>query len=120
MPERIQRKRSKGWRMPPNTVYVGRPGKFGNPFLTAAEFEKWLKGEGVYSRADYYSPLSVTRRWILKKLPELRGKNLACWCKPDEACHADVLLRLANIACSGQVAGVGNADSLSQLSATCH
>lgn len=31
-PRRIQRKRSKGWRMPENTVYVGRPGRFGNPF----------------------------------------------------------------------------------------
>lgn len=31
-PERIQRKRSKGWRMPPNTVYIGRPSKHGNPF----------------------------------------------------------------------------------------
>jgi hypothetical protein len=29
-------------------------------------------------------------------LGELRGKNLACWCKPDEPCHADVLLELAN------------------------
>jgi hypothetical protein len=27
---------------------------------------------------------------------ELRGKNLACWCKPGEPCHADVLLELAN------------------------
>jgi hypothetical protein len=26
----------------------------------------------------------------------LRGKNLACWCKPGEPCHADVLLELAN------------------------
>ncbi len=32
MPKRIQRKRSKGWRMPPNTVYVGRPTKWGNPW----------------------------------------------------------------------------------------
>ena len=31
-PIRIQRKRTKGWRMPANTVYVGRPSKFGNPF----------------------------------------------------------------------------------------
>jgi hypothetical protein len=29
-------------------------------------------------------------------LPELRGKNLACWCKPDQPCHADVLRKLAN------------------------
>ena len=31
-PIRIQRKRTKGWRMPPNTVYVGRPMIWGNPF----------------------------------------------------------------------------------------
>jgi hypothetical protein len=31
-PIRIQRKRTKGWRMPPNTVYVGRPTRWGNPF----------------------------------------------------------------------------------------
>jgi hypothetical protein len=31
-PKRIQRKRVKGWKMPPNTVYVGRPSKWGNPF----------------------------------------------------------------------------------------
>lgn len=29
-------------------------------------------------------------------LPELRGKNLACWCALDQPCHADVLLELAN------------------------
>ena len=29
-PKRIQRKRTKGWRMPENTVYVGRPSKFRN------------------------------------------------------------------------------------------
>jgi len=27
---------------------------------------------------------------------ELRGKNLACWCRLDQPCHADVLLELAN------------------------
>ena len=31
-PVRIQ-KRSKGWKMPENTVYVGRPTKWGNPFV---------------------------------------------------------------------------------------
>lgn len=29
---RIQRQRTKGWRMPPNTVYVGRPSLWGNPY----------------------------------------------------------------------------------------
>ena len=31
-PQRVQRKRTKGWRMPENTVYVGRGSKWGNPF----------------------------------------------------------------------------------------
>ena len=31
-PQRVQMRRSKGWHKPVNTVYVGRPGKFGNPF----------------------------------------------------------------------------------------
>lgn len=31
-PKRIQRKRTKGWRMPTGAVYVGRPTVFGNPF----------------------------------------------------------------------------------------
>ena len=31
--KRIQRQRTKGWRMPPNTVYVGWPSRWGNPYL---------------------------------------------------------------------------------------
>lgn len=31
-PTRIQRKRTKGWRMPANTIYVGRGSPWGNPF----------------------------------------------------------------------------------------
>lgn len=36
-PKRIQRKRTTGWRMPPNTVYVGRPTKWGNPALVVGD-----------------------------------------------------------------------------------
>lgn len=36
------------------------------------------------------------RKRLLSYLQELNGKNLACWCKPGECCHADVLLDLAN------------------------
>lgn len=32
MTERIQRKRTAGWRMPEGAVYVGRPSRWGNPF----------------------------------------------------------------------------------------
>ena len=52
MPIRIQRRRTRGWKMPPNTVYVGRPTRWGNPFhvrphMTAAKavqaYARWLK-----------------------------------------------------------------------------
>jgi len=91
-PVRIQRKRTKGWKMPPNTVSVTRPGKWGNPFL---------KGMGAVSAAH---AVEVYRDWLngpgapvkAAAASELRGKNLACFCKVGSPCHADVLLDLAN------------------------
>ena len=87
-PRRIQRKREKGWRMPANTVYVGRPTKWGNPFEYASVFKRWLNGE--------IKLWAFRREVILRSLAELRGKDLACWCPLDQPCHADVLLELAN------------------------
>ena len=112
MPIRIQRKRSKGWTMPENTVYVGRPSKWGNPFIVderaavsnrriaLSSFEALLREQGSWS------PIPLDR-WPSGKIPtqwttiedirrELRGKNLACWCRMGQACHADLLLEIAN------------------------
>ncbi len=41
-PVRIQRKRSRGWKMPENTVYVGRPTKWGNGFSVTGEKGHWF------------------------------------------------------------------------------
>src|SRR3990167_7719207 len=57
-PKRIQRKRTKGWRMPPNTVNVTRPGPWGNPRRVGmyqgygradavADFKRWLARDGA-------------------------------------------------------------------------
>ena len=36
-------------------------------------------------------------QWMsVRRVNELRGKNLACWCPLDAPCHADVLLKIAN------------------------
>ena len=105
-PVRIQRKRTKGWRMPENTTYVGRPTKWGNPFpisrLLSQDsayrlFEWLLLGED----GDPYTPrqkffMSRGKGYPRTDLQELRGRNLACWCPLDQPCHADVLLDLAN------------------------
>ncbi len=90
-PHRIQRKRSKGWRMPPNTVSVTRPGRWGNPNLV----EHFGQAGAVRAfRADLIGGILDYSVDDVKR--ELRGKNLACYCPLDQPCHADVLLEIAN------------------------
>ncbi len=116
MPIRIQRKRTRGWRMPENTVSVTRPGKWGNPFPVAVfglelslrlfrraltrlwdpgDFEDSDRRKVAYEAwlkfgcAHHHHPLENVRG-------ELGGKNLACFCPLDQPCHADILLEIAN------------------------
>lgn len=107
MAARIQRKRTAGWRMPINTVYVGRPSKYGNPFkvgetigcddnATAVDlYRAWLEhgDTAPYPQPGESAQLAELRERVLADAPrELAGRHLACWCKPSDACHADVLL----------------------------
>ena len=91
-PVRIQRKRVKGWKMPENTVYVGRPTPFGNQFYVGL-YRDYTAADAVNS---FEHSLEMNFRLVDKIKKELRGKNLACWCKLGEPCHADVLLKIAN------------------------
>jgi len=87
MPNRIQRKRNKGWRMPEGAVYVGRPSEWGNPYNTGNRDVD----------AEAYSVLIHSSRWIIERIKQqLRGKDLACWCPLGMPCHADILLEVAN------------------------
>ena len=43
---------------------------------------------------------------LVEKLPGLRSKVLACWCKP-KPCHGDVLLELAGEAAEGRIEKIG-------------
>jgi hypothetical protein len=113
-PQRIQRKRTKGWRMPENTVYVGRPTIYGNPFAASHAkdavdaFRKHCQPgtKTIYMAANVLwlakdrHPNSLHfayAEWLATEgLANLRGKDLACWCPLDQPCHADVLLELAN------------------------
>lgn len=98
-PKRIQRRRTRGWKMPPNTVYVGRPTKWGNPFIADRPYETVAAGTSVVADAAHAVRLFRPCAWarVEEIQRELRGKNLACWCAVDERhCHADVLLELAN------------------------
>ena len=91
--------RRKATPAPPDAVYVGRPGAFGNPFTIGrdgdratviARYERWLHApeqNGLRKRA--------VRELRERAVRELRGRDLVCWCAP-QACHADVLLELVN------------------------
>lgn len=110
MPQRIQRRRTRGWRLPSNAVIVDRTSRFGNPFSVAgaidaghtnpqracvSHFRAWLAeqhpdyGDIVTSRRKRFD-----RRWILANLHLLRGKDLCCPCAPGQPCHVDVYLDL--------------------------
>lgn len=106
MLKRIQRKRTKGWKMPANTVYVGRGSKWGNPFVIGEPIkidifeirkeENILTGS-IVIEVDREMAIFLFRKVaVYKDHSELRGKNLACWCSLDRPCHADILLKLAN------------------------
>lgn len=92
-PKRIQRKRTKGWKMPPNTVYVGRPTKWGNPYVMYNEGQRAC---AIASHRDWILANQKNSERFRMPIAELRGKNLACWCPLDKPCHADVLLEMAN------------------------
>lgn len=110
MPQRIQRHRTRGWRMPEGAVYVGRPSKWGNPFdyrvtmsddeISAAEARQFVTDayrDRLAGSDDYPGdPLYEGTPAYYEIRAELAGRDLACWCPLDQPCHADVLLEIAN------------------------
>lgn len=99
-PVRIQRSRKKGYNMQEHSqsvngldcVYVGRPGKWGNPFRVGKHVENNQQAANKYAEHSFLSAPC----WHEKVRTELKGKNLACFCPLDQPCHADTLLKIAN------------------------
>ena len=98
LPQRVQLKRSAGWKMPANTVKVDRTTRWGNPFTIAecgsaaiavAQHGRWMRGE-IGAPGGVEPPARDALR------SALAGRNLACWCALNGPCHADLLLILAN------------------------
>jgi hypothetical protein len=118
-PQRIQRRRLKGWRAPEGAKYVGRGTAFGNPYgVRPMPGDTW--GVSYFTRTGEPSPNGLTRvpcayRWtahshatnyyrdwlrahpelVAQARRELAGRDLLCWCPVDFDCHADVLLAVA-------------------------
>jgi len=94
-PHRVQLSRKKGFRLPPNTVSVARPGPWGNPYKVG-EVHNCVHIHDAQMAVEYYRSLADKGLMRIKIRNALAGKNLACWCKLGEWCHADVLLEIAN------------------------
>ena len=126
MPKRIQRKRTKGWRMPDGAVYVGRTAgawaqfkPFANPFRIGGLFKigtpgqtgfSWLEAMPGYEDQTFTKVESAEQAvemfreyrrrypYSAEEVEPIKGRDLACWCALDSPCHADVLLEIANAA----------------------
>lgn len=116
-PQRIQLRRTKGWRKPDGAIVVSRPSKWGNPY--AAKWSDcsigtmcwkliwWPTDEVVDDHLNsqhnalaeavaFYRSYISYEQFIPAIRDELVGRDLACWCPLDQPCHADVLLEIAN------------------------
>jgi hypothetical protein len=97
--------------MPEGVVYVGRPTDWGNPYvagysLVPTNYQGDLLNATSSDGAIYVTEencLLLFEMWATQEarqfplwLENLRGKDLACWCKENAPCHADILLGLAN------------------------
>ena len=121
MPVRIQRRRTKGWRLPEGAVCVSRPGPWGNPFpvikgvSTSMGVAKVIWAVGTWeSPAMWFrdtkaeaGALSIAahRSWLGQPAQSalvdrariiLRGCDIACWCGLTDPCHGDTWLEIAN------------------------
>lgn len=85
MPERIQRKRIKGWRKPEGAVYVGRPTRWGNPFRAYK-----CSCCGYWDVRDDNDATYLVNH-AMTRLPEVRA-NPNTWTTRDEAIRKAVAL----------------------------
>jgi hypothetical protein len=92
VPNRVQLRRTKGWRKPAGVVVVARPSRWGNPFRLGIDGDRATcvtrYREALVAGALGFSVDDVRR--------ELAGHDLACWCPLELPCHAEVLLEVAN------------------------
>jgi hypothetical protein len=119
---RVQRKRTKGYRMPNGVIYVGRGSKWGNPFKLEGDMilDKWVfygnqnpdfDGGGFTTEdvvklfRDLLMDLNSHEvepeirerfKYMRDRIKDLQGKKLSCWCSLKNCCHADCLIELAN------------------------
>lgn len=74
----------------PDYVYIGRPSEWGNPFKIGVD---GTRDEVVDKYRRYITRRLAGSQELRKRLADLKGKILGCWCTPRK-CHGDVLMEL--------------------------
>jgi hypothetical protein len=119
LPQRIQRKRTKGWKQPENTCYCGRGSKWGNLFTVGRPLYSWgkalltvavCKHPNAYIEifnSDLFAGITTLEKsleyyelWLdmqiknksLDLIELLKYDYLSCWCPLDKKCHVDILI----------------------------
>lgn len=96
-PQRIQRTRVRGYKMPPGARSVARPSRWANPYRMK------LGHRGVPLDGERERVVELFRAYADERLERepgwldpIVGKDLACYCIPGALCHGDVLIEMAN------------------------
>src|SRR4051812_42843667 len=97
--KRIQQRRSKGWRNPAGAVAVGRGTKWGTS-LGGRCARHPPGGRRLLQRVDGWrapraAGVAARRCELARRIAATAGRDLMCWCKPEDLCHADILIELA-------------------------
>jgi hypothetical protein len=80
----------KGVKLPDNTKKVDRSTKYGNPYKVGNKLGEFTRDEAL-RLYEIYLDFVVSKK--LLDIEPLRGYNLACSCKLEDNCHADILLK---------------------------
>lgn len=75
----------------PGYVYVGRPSKWGNPFVMPDHGTR----EEVIKKYEEWITVGEGSKILQPQLWQLKNCLLGCWCQP-LPCHGDVLAKLVN------------------------
>jgi hypothetical protein len=75
--------------IPDGAIWVDRNSRFGNPYKLGVD------GNLAEVTRLYVNYLLANPALIENIKKNLKGKSLACWCRPSP-CHAELLLKLAN------------------------
>lgn len=70
-------------------IYIGRPGRWGNPFVIGPD---GTREEVIEKCRKRLQSMPLLRADVVK---ELKRKVLGCWCKP-LPCHGDVYVEICD------------------------